>query len=89
MNPEIAIDVFKTTILFSLYIVAPFLVGMLVVGLLTSLFQSITSVQEATLTFAPKLIAFSALAILLAPWLLRSLAEFTTDIFARMASLAH
>jgi len=62
---------------------------MLVVGLLTSLFQAVTSVQEQTITFAPKLIALSGLAMLLAPWLLRSLSEYTVTIFARMATLAH
>ena len=89
MNPELAVDLFKTTILFALYIVAPFLLTMLIVGVLTSLFQAVTSVQEQTVTFAPKLIALSALALLLAPWLLRSLSEFTVTIFARMATLAH
>jgi flagellar biosynthetic protein FliQ len=62
---------------------------MLVVGLVTSLFQAVTSLQEQTVTFAPKLLALSALAILLAPWLLRSLSEYTITIFARMATLAH
>jgi len=89
MNPELAVDLFKTTILFALYIVAPFLLTMLLVGLLTSLFQAVTSVQEQTVTFAPKLVALSALALLLAPWLLRSLSEYTVTIFARMATLAH
>ena len=89
MNPELAIDVFKSTILFALYVSAPFLIAMLVVGLATSLFQSVTGVQEQTLTFGPKLVAFSALAILLAPWLMRSLVEFTVSIFSRMATLAH
>jgi flagellar biosynthetic protein FliQ len=89
MNPELALDIFKTTVLFALYMVAPFLGVMLVVGLLASLFQSVTSMQENTLTFAPKLIALSGLAVLLAPWLLRSLSEFTITMFARMASLAH
>jgi flagellar biosynthetic protein FliQ len=89
MNPELAVDLFKSTILFALYIVAPFLITMLVVGLVTSLFQAVTSLQEQTVTFAPKLLALSALAILLAPWLLRSLSEYTITIFARMATLAH
>ena len=89
MNPEVAIDIFKTTILFALYTSAPFLITMLVVGLLTSLFQSVTGVQEATLTFAPKLIAFTGVAILLAPWLLHSLTEYTVAIFARMTAMAH
>jgi flagellar biosynthetic protein FliQ len=89
MNPEIAIDVFKTTVLFALYAAAPFLITMLVVGLLTSLFQAVTGMQENTLTFAPKLIAFTGLAILLAPWLLRSLSEFTVSVFTRMGTMAH
>lgn len=89
MNPELAIDLFKTTVLFALYVVSPFLLTMLVVGLLASLFQSITSMQENTLTFAPKLLAFAGLSIILAPWLLRSLTEFTLTIFTRMPTLAH
>lgn len=89
MNPDVAIDVFKTTIIFALYLAAPFLIVMLVVGLLTSLFQSITSVQEPTLTFAPKLVAFAGLTLLVAPWLLRVLSEFTISVFGRMATLAH
>ncbi len=89
MNPEVAIDIFKNTIIFALWIVAPFLVTMLVIGLLTSLFQSVTSLQEQSLTFAPKLVAMSALSLLLAPWLLRTLSEFTISMISRMATLAH
>jgi flagellar biosynthetic protein FliQ len=86
MNPEIAIDLFKSTVMFALYIVAPFLVTMMVVGLVSSLLQSVTSLQEPTLTFAPKLIALAGLALLLTPWLLRSLTEFAIN---RMPGLAH
>ena len=89
MNPEVAIDIFKTTIMFALWIVAPFLVTMLVIGLLMSLFQSVTSLQEQSLTFAPKLLAMSALSLLLAPWLLRTLSEFTVSTISRMATLGH
>ncbi len=89
MNPELAVDIFKTTILFSLYVVAPFLGVMLVVGLLTSLFQSVTSLQEPTLTFAPKLLALSGTLLLLTPWLLRTLSEFTISFISRMGTLAH
>jgi flagellar biosynthetic protein FliQ len=89
MNPEIAIDLFKTTVLFALYVVSPFLGTLLVVGLLASLFQSVTSMQENTLTFAPKLVVTAGVAVLLAPWLIRSLAEFALSIFGRMATLAH
>jgi flagellar biosynthetic protein FliQ len=89
LNPEIAIDLFKSTVMFALYIVAPFLIVLMVVGLIASLLQSVTSLQEPTLTFAPKLIALSALAMILTPWLLRTLSEFTINIINRMPGLAH
>jgi flagellar biosynthetic protein FliQ len=89
MNPDLAIDIFKTTVLFALYIVSPFLIATLVVGLLTSLIQSVTSMQESTLTFIPKLVVLSGLAMLLAPWLLREISEFTVSMMMRMSTLGH
>jgi flagellar biosynthetic protein FliQ len=89
MNPELAIDFFKTTVVFSLYTVAPFLILTLVIGLITSLVQSVTSLQEQTLTFVPKLLGLSALILILTPWLLRSLSEFTITVLTRMGTLGH
>jgi flagellar biosynthesis protein FliQ len=89
MNPELAIDFFKSTVVFALYTVAPFLILTLVIGLVTSLIQSVTSLQEQTLTFVPKLLGVSALMLLLTPWLLRSLSEFTITILTRMGALGH
>jgi len=89
MNPELAVDIFKTTVLFALYVVAPFLGVTLVVGLLTTLLQSVTSMQEPTLTFAPKLLALAATFLLLTPWLLRILSEFTISFITRMGTMAH
>ncbi len=87
MNPDLAIDLFKSTVLFALYVVAPFLGLILIVGLAASLLQSVTSMQEQTLTFVPKLVTLAALALLLAPWLLRSLAQFTVMMITRMGVL--
>ena len=89
MNPDLAIDVFKSTVMFALYVVAPFLGVTLVVGLLASLLQSVTSMQEQTLTFIPKLIALAGLSLVLTPWLLRTLSEFTITIITRMGTLGH
>jgi flagellar biosynthetic protein FliQ len=89
MNPDLAIDLFKSTVMFALYIVAPFLGVTLVVGLLSSILQSVTSMQEQTLTFVPKLVALSVLALVLTPWLLRALSEFTITILTRMGTLGH
>jgi flagellar biosynthetic protein FliQ len=89
MNPDLAIDLFKSTVMFALYIVAPFLGVTLVVGLIASLIQSVTSMQEQTLTFVPKLVALSGLMLVLTPWLLRALSEFTVTILTRMGGLGH
>jgi flagellar biosynthetic protein FliQ len=89
MNPDLAIDIFKTTVLFALYIVAPFLITTLIVGLVTSLIQSVTSIQEPTLTFIPKLVVLSGMAMLLAPWLLREISEFTVSMIMRMSTMGH
>ena len=89
MNPELAIDIFKTSVMFALYIVAPFLILTLVLGLVMSLLQSVTSLQEQTLTFVPKLLGLSALILVLTPWLLRSLSEYTITIITRMGTLGH
>lgn len=87
MSTEAAIDLLKQVVLFALYIVSPFLVVMLVIGLVTSLVQSVTSIQEQTLTFAPKLLALAGLLVALAPWLLRTLSEFAISCISRMSNV--
>ncbi len=87
MNADVAIDLFKSTVLFALLVITPFLAVTLVVGLVTSLLQSVTSLQDQTLSFAPKLVVLGAAGVLLAPWLLRTLVEFAASMIARMASM--
>jgi flagellar biosynthesis protein FliQ len=87
MNPEMAVDIFKTVVMFALFLVAPFLAVTLIVGLITSVIQSVTSIQEQTLTFAPKLIATAGLLLLMAPWLLRTLTEFTIEMISRISTM--
>ncbi len=87
MTPEMAIDIFKNVITFSLYMVSPFLGVMLLVGLVTSLIQSVTSIQEQTLTFAPKLVALAILCIALGPWVIRSLSDFAVRMISQMGTL--
>lgn len=89
MTPDLAIDLFKSTVMFALYLVAPFLAVMLVVGLIASLIQSVTSMQEQTLTFVPKLMAMAGLLLLVTPWLLRSLSEYAITTIARMGTMGH
>lgn len=65
----------------------PALAISLVVGLLISVFQAVTQINEATLTFIPKIVAVGAALVLLGPWMLRSLMDFTADILLNMAHL--
>ena len=87
MNAEAAVDIFKSLVMFSLFIMSPFLGVVLVVGLVMSLLQSVTSIQEQTLTFVPKLIALAGVLLLLAPWTLRLLSEYTVQNIARMGAM--
>ncbi len=87
MNPEMAVDIFKTVVMFALLMVSPFLAVTLIVGLIASVIQSVTSIQEQTLTFAPKLIATAGLLLLLAPWLLRTMTEFTIETISRISTM--
>jgi flagellar biosynthetic protein FliQ len=89
MTPDLAIDIFKSMVVFSLYIIAPFLGVMLVVGLAASLLQSVTSMQEQTLTFIPKLLAMGGLLLLITPWVVRALSEYAITTIMRMATMAH
>ena len=87
MTPEAAIDIMKSVVMFALTIMAPFLIVILVVGLVASLLQSVTSIQEQTLTFVPKLLALALMLIFLAPWLLRSISEFAIQCIQRMGTM--
>lgn len=88
MNIEQAIEVLRGLITTVLLIIAPILIVAVVVGLVVSLIQSATSIQEQTLSFVPKLIAVALVLVLAAPWMLRNLMQFTTSHLTRMAEVA-
>ena len=56
MNIEMAVDIFRTLIVTSLILISPILGAAIGIGLLVSLLQTVTSIQDQTLTFAPKLV---------------------------------
>ena len=77
MNQETAIEMLRSLITVSLTVMTPVILAALVVGVAVSLLQAITSIQEPTLSFAPKLIAIGAVIIVGAPWMIRQLMQFT------------
>ena len=87
MNPEFAIELLKTMIFQALAIAAPFLVTAMVIGLAVSLFQAVTSIHEQSLTFVPKALGIVGLLLLLLPWMVRTLVEFTTAVIEKMPQM--
>ncbi len=87
MNMEQSLEVLRVLITTSLLVVSPILLVSLVVGVIVSLLQSVTSIQEQTLTFVPKLIAISLALVLVAPWMLRTLMQLTTSFLTRLPEM--
>lgn len=80
MSDEFAIDLIRTTLLIVLTIAAPLLLAGMVIGLIISLFQSVTSIQDQTLTFVPKIIIIVIVAVVLTPWMIELLKTFTREM---------
>lgn len=70
-------DTLKTTAMLS----GPLLASALVIGLLVSVFQAVTQINEATLTFIPKMIVVGIVLVLAAPWMLDVMNHFTVQLF--------
>ena len=87
MNPEFATELIKTMIFQAIALAMPILITAMIVGLGISLFQAVTSIQEQTLTFVPKALAVVLMMILLLPWMLRSVIEFTTAMIEKMPQM--
>ncbi|HBF4254243.1 TPA: flagellar biosynthesis protein FliQ [Clostridioides difficile] len=86
MSEFMIMSVLKNGMFTGAMIVAPVLIVSLVVGLLISVFQATTQIQEQTLTFVPKLIAILLVVAIGGSWMLHTLISFTSEIF-NMVSL--
>ena len=67
----------------------PALAVSLVVGLVISIFQAVTNIQEQTLSFAPRILALAALLLLMMPWLLQTSIYFMVQMLSRAAQVGH
>ena len=80
MNIDQATELIRHTLVLALIVSAPMLIIGLVVGVIVSLLQAVTQIQEQTLTFIPKITAMFAAAILLLPWIGSQLMEYTASM---------
>lgn len=87
MTPEYIISLSQETMLLVLYVSGPVLLVTLVVGLLVSIFQAVTQIHEMTLTFIPKILAVAALMLLLLPWMMQRMVDFTVQLISSIPSV--
>lgn len=87
MTPEFALDLAQEAVRVALYVAAPVIGLSLVVGLLISLFQATTQVNEPSLQFVPKILAAVAGLIIFGPWMLTTLMDFARRMLALLPAM--
>ncbi|MDD2902650.1 MAG: flagellar biosynthesis protein FliQ [Syntrophales bacterium] len=89
MNPDMVIGIARQAIQVTLLVALPILGIGLVVGVLVSLVQAATQIQEMTLTFVPKIISIFVGLLILLPWIMNHLVTYTTELFQNIPNYVH
>ncbi|KJR98169.1 MAG: flagellar biosynthesis protein FliQ [Peptococcaceae bacterium BRH_c4a] len=84
MTDSLVIQIVRDALMMVLVIAAPILVAGLLVGLIISILQATTQIQEQSLTFVPKLIAVLVLLVVMAPWIINVLVGYTTELYLKI-----
>lgn len=80
MYDEATIELIRQALIITLKISAPILGAGIVVGLVISIVQSVTSIQDQTLSFVPKIVAMVVVIVILTPWIIQRLIEYTAEL---------
>jgi flagellar biosynthetic protein FliQ len=89
MTPDSVVQIIRETLLAAFWLSAPLLAIGLVAGVIMSLLQIVTSIQDTAFSTAPRLVAFLVGIILLLPWMLMKIMAFTTGIMGNLPRFAH
>jgi flagellar biosynthesis protein FliQ len=81
MDSSTAIDLVRQATLLALLIGAPVLTASVVVGLVVSIFQAVTQIQEQTISFVPKIVIMAVTMLLVLPWIIDRMVEYSTSLF--------
>ena len=84
MTPEFVINIGRQAIETTLMVAAPMLIAALVIGLIISIFQAATQINEQTMTFIPKIVGVFVTLLIFAPWILQKTTAFITMIFEQL-----
>jgi flagellar biosynthetic protein FliQ len=86
MSEELIIRLGQDAMRTTAMIAGPILIATLLIGLAISIFQAVTQINEATLTFIPKIVVIAIVIILAGPWMLDVMTSYTTNLFENIAS---
>ena len=87
MENEYVIEVTQQAMKITLMLAAPMLIGALVVGVLVSIFQAVTQIQEQTLSFIPKILVIVAALVIFSPWMMETMVAYTRELFISIPEL--
>lgn len=85
MGEELILKLGQETLKTTAMVAGPMLMGALVVGLLISVLQAVTQINEATLTFIPKMIMVALIFVVAAPWMMDVMGQFTINLFENIS----
>ena len=89
MTPELIVQLARRSFEVTLMLSAPLLHFSLIVGLAVSIFQTVTSINEATLAFVPKIVAVMIAMIVFFPWMMSYMSDFTREIYGMIVNMRH
>lgn len=84
---QLVLDIMREALIMIIKVSLPILLSGLVVGLIVSIFQTATSIQEQTLAFIPKIIAVFVAIIIFGSWIINMLTTYTTNLYSSFNSL--
>ncbi len=87
MTEEIVLQIGSDAIKTTIFLAGPMLVAAMVIGIVVSVLQAITQINESTLTFIPKMIAVVVVLVVMAPWMLEILKQYTIDVLSSAGEL--
>ena len=87
MNQDTVVNLATQAMTLGLEVAGPILIVGLIIGLAVSLFQAVTQIQEQSLSFIPKIIGLALVIVILGPWMLDRLINYTTNLYMSIPSL--
>jgi flagellar biosynthetic protein FliQ len=87
MSHALVTDLARNALMVALLVAAPMLLVAIAVGLIVSVFQTVTQIQEQTLSFVPKLVAVAVVFLVALPWIMQLMVQYTTELFRSLPNL--